>query len=227
MNDDGDIIKPNFKSVYATMKIGNTSDSMISYFELLSKMMKNEIDSKDLRIRDMNNIVWTFDNEGNFIKVDNFGTEFLCEHYSDVEFPSLMVEILGDDQETINKKEASKKVLLKLENLYMDLSMTIDNCQGCMDDLDLAFAELNVYSDLIEYLGGNVKDNYSRMVDDWYEKQRKLDEKEKERKNPTFPTTKTSMLDFLNDEDKVSDAIVDLILTVNEISHKLNNKQEI
>ena len=176
MDDVDNIIKPNFKKIYATMKIGCTSGDMISYFELLSMMAKNEIDYRDLRIRDMNNNMWTYDNEGNFIKVDNFGTEFLCEHYSDVEFPTLMVEILKDDQETINKKEATKKVLLKLENLYMDLSMTIDNCQGCMDDLDLAFAELNVYSDLIEYLGGNVKDNYSRMVDDWYAKQRKIEE---------------------------------------------------
>lgn len=227
MDDVDNIIKPNFKKIYATMKIGCTSGDMISYFELLSMMAKNEIDYRDLRIRDMNNNMWTYDNEGNFIKVDNFGTEFLCEHYSDVEFPTLMVEILKDDQETINKKEATKKVLLKLENLYMDLSMTIDNCQGCMDDLDLAFAELNVYSDLIEYLGGNVKDNYSRMVDDWYAKQRKIEEQEKDRKNPTFPSTKTSILDFIDEGNKVSDAIVDLVLTVNEISHKLNNKQEI
>lgn len=224
IDDIDDLIKPNFKSVNATTKIDNNTNKM-TYFELLTKMSKNEIDFKDMKIKDSNGIVWSYDNDGNFIRECNFGIEFLCEHYNDLEFPSLVVEILPDEPETTLKKEALKKVLSKIESLYMDLNMTIDNCQGCMDNLDLAFVELDVYRDIIEYLGGNVKANYERMVNEWFAKQRKLDEKEKARKHPIFQSTQTCILDFISDDDKVSKAIVDLVLTINDIADKLNKQQ--
>lgn len=225
MENDCDKLKPNFKTVNATLKIENQNNDM-SYFELLTKISRKEIETKNLKIKDNNNIVWTFDCNGDFIRDDNFGTEFLSEHYSDVELPQLRVQPLNSEPEQSSMSKATQKVLLELENMYMDLNMTIDNCQGCMDNLDEAFDRLNIYKCLIEFLGGNVKDNYQRMVEDWYSKRRIEEQKEQERKHPIFPKTQSSFFDFVMDDSLYGKTFADILLTINEISNKLNEQQK-
>ena len=81
--------------------------------------------------------------------------------------------------------EARKTVLKEIEDLYMDLSMEIDNCQGCMDGLDEAFEELRIYKDLIRYLGGNIDKNHKEVLDRWYEKAKKREKEENNVKERT------------------------------------------
>ena len=68
--------------------------------------------------------------------------------------------------------QAKDKLREELEFRYMNLNMEIDNCQGCMEGLNEAFAELKVLKDTIKYLGIDLdqEGQYKRILDNWYKK---------------------------------------------------------
>ena len=69
-----------------------------------------------------------------------------------------------------------------IERKYIDLDMEIDCCQGCMSNLNQAFEELKIYSDIVKFLGGNIEGKRQELVDDWYKRARAREEKENKEK---------------------------------------------
>ena len=58
------------------------------------------------------------------------------------------------------------------------------------------------------------------MIEEWFK--RANEQAKQEQKNKKFEPTQTCMLDFVEDKSKYGKAILDLVLTVNGIVHKLN-----
>lgn len=67
------------------------------------------------------------------------------------------------------KARARERVIETLEMNYMDLEMEMDACQGCMENLDVAFKELDILKKLIRYLGGDIDAHKQEVVDKWWE----------------------------------------------------------
>lgn len=65
---------------------------------------------------------------------------------------------------------AVQNIIEELEDLYMDLNMDIDNCQGCMTNLDSAFKQLELYKELVGYLGGELDKDLDIMMERWHDR---------------------------------------------------------
>lgn len=209
------------KEVNGVLKLEN---EFIPYFKLLQQIRNSEMDLDNLLIIDDNDNRWVFTKEyGSFVKDDRNDNTFLSEYYDDIMLPGLMVKIINEPKKPNLNDEAKAKVLNELEMMFMDLEMTIDNCQGCMDDLEFHFERLKVYQSLIEFLGGNLTTNKPRMVEEWFK--RTNEQAKQENLKKIFEPAQTCMLDFIEDKSKYGKAILDLILTVNAIVNKLNEKE--
>lgn len=162
-------------------------------------------------IDDKLNYQWKYDEKQQSFK--NLETsEYLSETFTDMELVNLMIKKVSKINESKECLEARNKVLHKIEQIYMNLEMTIDNCQGCMDNLDEAFEELNIYRQLIKLLGGDAQKDYKRILDEWYDR-RKKEEAEKENKKK-FESVKgrVNLLTSNNEKDKL---LFDIINTLN------------
>lgn len=121
---------------------------------------------------------------------------------------------------------AMKNVIKYLENQYMDLEMSIDNCQGCMDGLEDAFEELAIYKSILASLGVdlNNKETMQRITDEWFAKMKHLEEAEKAKMNNLFEHTPAS-IDLLISNNPKDKLLGDAIVKINNILDYLKEKQ--
>ena len=108
----------------------------------------------------------------------------------------------------------------------------IDACQGCMEDLDKQFKKVNLYQNLLEYMGVNVKEQRDEKFSKWYheqiERQNKEDEKKKEFKksiyNPITIPFDILTESFKNKDNESLKLIVDTCQKINDLLKYLKNK---
>lgn len=127
------------------------------------------------------------------------------------------------------RNEATHNIIDFLEKYYMDLEMEIDNCQGAMDGLDIAFEELNILKELVKYLGGDIDAHKQELVDKWFKDAREkaeVEKQENERKDAIikryeFPMVKTLKWKDTQEYNDIRDILVDMSIKVNEICDKM------
>lgn len=108
----------------------------------------------------------------------------------------------------------------------MDLEMSIDNCQGCMDGLDDAFEELAIYKTILASLGVDLNDKATmkRMTDEWFAKRRQEEEAEKAKMNNLFEHVGSS-IDLLISKNPKDEVLFNVVHKTNMILDYLKEKQ--
>lgn len=101
-----------------------------------------------------------------------------------------------------------------------------------MEDLDKQFKKVNLYQNLLEYMGVNVKEQRDEKFSKWYqeqiERQNKEDEKKKEFKksiyNPITIPFDILTESFENKDNESLKLIVDTCQKINDLLKYLKNK---
>ena len=123
------------------------------------------------------------------------------------------------------KQDLIKELMLK----YIDLDIELDSCQGCTDNLQSKFNELNFYKSQIENLGGNFEKlkkemyskRYNELIKQQKEEERIVKEKDKIIKYLTLNLLSKDNLSILDNE--MLPIIFDIQGKINEICDILRN----
>lgn len=225
--EDEDIKLNPTKKVIKGKIILDKDDSKIPYYTLLKMIKNNEIERNGLQFIDDKYKMWKWDEDiKGFIYVntdDRYDDylKYLTDEYDELELVDLLVTIVPHQKEEDTPKYiATQKVIDMIETMYMDLNMEIDNCQGCMDGLDEAFAELAIYKDIVKFLGGNIENHIQELTNKWYEnvrKNREETEREQARKDKVIEKLPLPLLDLINESEPVRNVLWKQNDKINEI----------
>lgn len=226
MEDEDIKLNPTRKVIKGKI-ILDKDDSKIPYYTLLKMIKNNEIERNGLQFIDDKYKMWKWDEDiKGFINVntddryDNY-IQYLTDEYDELELVDLLVTIVPHQKEEDTPKYiATQKVIDMIETMYMDLNMEIDNCQGCMDGLDEAFAELAIYKDIVKFLGGNIENHIQELTNKWFEnarKRREETEKEQARKDKVIEKLPLPLLDLINESEPVRNVLWKQNDKINEI----------
>ena len=106
----------------------------------------------------------------------------------------------------MNSKSKHKKIpnykynLIKhLKYKYWELDLELDSCQGCCEDLDGKFKELEFYKEQVKQLGDDINKDSDKIINNIYKKWRQEETKckqEEERKDKIIK--KLSFIDLID-----------------------------
>lgn len=226
MEDEDIKLNPTRKVIKGKI-ILDKDDSKIPYYTLLKMIKNNEIERNGLQFIDDKYKMWKWDEDiKGFMNVniddryDNY-IQYLTDEYDELELVDLLVTIVPHQKEEDTPKYiATQKVIDMIETMYMDLNMEIDNCQGCMDGLDEAFAELAIYKDIVKFLGGNIENHIQELTNKWFEnarKRREETENEQARKDKVIEKLPLPLLDLINESEPVRNVLWKQNDKINEI----------
>ena len=133
---------------------------IITYLDLLNKIANKEINPYNYIVV-YNDTSYSY-NGLTFVDVNKIPlVQRLTQ--SESAFINLTVVLykLEDISNTKSKEDntirrAKKDIIDELWDMYLSLDWDIDACQGCMNDLDKQFKKVNIYKNLLEFLGINV-----------------------------------------------------------------------
>ena len=78
-----------------------------------------------------------------------------------------------DTWDTMEPEEAYNlalnRVIQHLAEEYVKMDIDLDSCQGCVENLNSIFMELDIYNDIITYLGGDLSKMKNQLIKDYYE----------------------------------------------------------
>lgn len=131
-------------------------------------------------------------------------------------------------------ERAKKEVIDMLETKYMDLEMEIDACQGAMGGLNQAFEELNIYKNLVKYLGGDIDAHIQELTDRWFKNADNENKKTKKNQSTIDTTIKRLPLNLVElmelktcNQARAGEIIINQFLDIqskiNEICEKFKN----
>lgn len=128
-------------------------------------------------------------------------------------------------------RRAKKDIIEELWDMYFSLDWDIDACQGCMNDLDKQFKKVNIYKNLLEFLGVNVDKERERKFNIWYSAEiKKQNEKEEEKKKLLQPIkydwSKLTHIDTFSQGKDIASCLVDINFKINEIINYLNKEKQ-
>jgi hypothetical protein len=206
----------------------------ITYLELLNKIKNKEINPYNYYIID-DSVTYIYDG---LEFVDKNNTTLLSKYAQSQN--SIMYSLLSVEKQPKGFKNhedkiirrAKKDIIEELWDMYLRLDWNIDACQGCMEDLDKQFKKVNLYQNLLEYMGVNVKEQRDEKFSKWYqeqiERQNKEDEKKKEFKksiyNPITIPFDILTESFENKDNESLKLIVDTCQKINDLLKYLKNK---
>ena len=217
----------NEKTIKGTMFV-EKPDGRVPYILVLKKIKNNEINPNDFIFLDDEGISWVWSSdcealeslEKDYYFSDVKSSKFLTDEYGDLDLVDLSLLLIPKtNSESTPKITAKNKIIDELEQNYIELSMEIDNCQGSMSNLDEALEMLNIYKELVKYLGGNVDEHLQELTDNWFKKTRLEDENkaiEQKRKDEVIKklpldivnlitVDKNIMTTFIKQNDKINE----------------------
>lgn len=195
--------------------------------DLLQKINNNEILTADLKIEDGNGVKWMYNT---IAKQFTNQSDRLLTYYNDIELLFLPVKVLPREIKlNIAEEKALKEVIIEIEDMYEEIEQELDACQGCINNLDVYFAKLDLYKNIVKSLGGDIDKDKKEMVDRFYKKAKEQDEI-KNNKNEIIKSiyTKINMpLDvFLSNEPK-DKLLFDLYMKTNDICKFLSDNYKL
>lgn len=208
---------------------------VITYLDLLNKIAKKEINPYNYIVV-YNNTSYSY-NGLTFVDVNKIPlVQRLTQ--SESAFINLTVVLykLEDISNTKSKEDntirrAKKDIIDELWDMYLSLDWDIDACQGCMNDLDKQFKKVNIYKNLLEFLGINVDKERERKFDKWYKEQiYKQNEEQKEKEKLLQPIKydweKLTHIDTFSQGKDIASCLVDINFKINEIINYLNKEKQ-
>ena len=226
-----------------------TDGEPIKMLHLLYQIDLGQINTDNLAIEDEFGHKWIYSTEfADFIQKNSAQDlitpqyKFFQEYWGGdkcMDFLDIKVIILKDNitlndtvdnSDTIAYMKAKNNVTKVIEKLYMDLNMEIDNCQGCMDDLDVAFKELSIYSEILQKICNiDVEKDHGRMYTEWCDNYKKEQVKREKELNPIFNKFKFNALDMIemNDTSKLAKIVLDFLMDYNINIDTLNTQEKL
>lgn len=208
---------------------------IITYLDLLNKIANKEINPYNYIVV-YNDTSYSY-NGLTFVDVNKIPlVQRLTQ--SESAFINLTVVLykLEDISNTKSKEDntirrAKKDIIDELWNMYLSLDWDIDACQGCMNDLDKQFKKVNIYKNLLEFLGINVDKERERKFDKWYKEQiHKQNEEQKEKEKLLQPIKydweKLTHIDTFSQGKDIASCLVDINFKINEIINYLNKEKQ-
>lgn len=223
------------KTIPCTMRVKTdlTKTNKIPYFELLTRIKNNEVETEELFVKVTNfndREIYRY-SDGCFITKDGL---YITDSYDDMDLVDIILEIQQYEKESPEdtlKAQVTEDVIEEIEDLWADLDMQIDNCQGCMSGLEEAFARLKIYEDIIKYLGGDLSITKSAAIDRWYKRAREAEDmckKIKAEKDAVITTLNLPPLDLVmlqGREPVIGNALISIQDKINEICTLLRNSK--
>lgn len=208
---------------------------VITYLDLLNKIANKEINPYNYIVV-YNDTSYSY-NGLTFVDVNKIPlVQRLTQ--SESAFINLTVVLykLEDISNTKSKEDntirrAKKDIIDELWDMYLSLDWDIDACQGCMNDLDKQFKKVNIYKNLLEFLGINVDKERERKFDKWYKEQiHKQNEEQKEKEKLLQPIKydweKLTHIDTFSQGKDIASCLVDINFKINEIINYLNKEKQ-
>ena len=208
---------------------------IITYLDLLNKIANKEINPYNYIVV-YNDTSYSY-NGLTFVDVNRIPlVQRLTQ--SESAFINLTVVLykLEDISNTKSKEDntirrAKKDIIDELWDMYLSLDWDIDACQGCMNDLDKQFKKVNIYKNLLEFLGINVDKERERKFDKWYKEQiykqnKEQKEKEKLLQPIKYDWKKLTHIDTFSQGKDIASCLVDINFKINEIINYLNKKKQ-
>lgn len=208
---------------------------IITYLDLLNKIANKEINPYNYIVV-YNDTSYSY-NGLTFVDVNKIPlVQRLTQ--SESAFINLTVVLykLEDISNTKSKEDntirrAKKDIIDELWDMYLSLDWDIDACQGCMNDLDKQFKKVNIYKNLLEFLGINVDKERERKFDKWYKEQiHKQNEEQKEKEKLLQPIKydwkKLTHIDTFSQGKDIASCLVDINFKINEIINYLNKEKQ-
>lgn len=219
-----------FKDFLGTIKEFNQNEQgknvkTFNLFEILHLIKTKNIPEDDLYITDSNDNIWQWDKKTCCFCDGREDPMTITGRYNLIELFDLTFTIKVLTRQN-NPSTAMKTVIKYLENQYIDLEMSIDNCQGCMDGLEDAFEELAIYKSILASLGVdlNNQETKKRITNEWFTKRKQEDDIEKSKMNELFTHCKVPM-DLLISEDSKDKTLFNTIQKINSILDYLKENQ--
>lgn len=204
----------------------NGYDDYIPFIELLQKIRNNEILTANLKIEDTYGTIWIYNTSKEFTSGDNK----IVDYFSPSELLNLYVRILPREIKTNTSEDIAKKeVITEIEDMYEELYQELDACQGCCDNLDIKFAKLRLYKDIVKFLGRDIKQDEQQMVYRFYKKakENKQIEEEIENHKNDIISTLSLPLNLFCLENETSESILNLYFKVNDICNFLRDNYKL
>ena len=208
---------------------------VITYLDLLNKIAKKEINPYNYIV--VYNATSYSYNGLAFVDINKQPlTRSLVQNESACINKYIVLNKIKNISNTKNKEDntirrAKKDIIEELWNKYLSLDWDIDTCQGCMNDLDKQFKKVNIYKNLLEFLGINVDKERERKFDKWYKEQiHKQNEEQKEKEKLLQPIKydweKLTHIDTFSQGKDIASCLVDINFKINEIINYLNKEKQ-
>ena len=208
---------------------------IITYLDLLNKIANKEINPYNYIVV-YNDTSYSY-NGLTFVDVNKIPlVQRLTQ--SESAFINLTVVLykLEDISNTKSKEDntirrAKKDIIDELWDMYLSLDWDIDACQGCMNDLNKQFKKVNIYKNLLEFLGINVDKERERKFDKWYKEQIHKQNEEKKKKEKLlqpikYDWEKLTHIDTFSQGKDIANCLVNINFKINEIINYLNKKKQ-
>jgi gas vesicle protein len=221
------------------MKTDNIKTEKIAYFDILKYIKEEKIEPNSYTYLDNKGITWSYsDDIRGFEHIENgYGfcddkyKEFLTEKYDELDLLDLYLTLIPIENKIETPRyKAIQEIIDNLEQQYMDLSMEIDNCQGCMTDVDVAVEKLNIYEELVKSLGGNIKEHLQELTDNWFNKAKEMQDKvEKEiaKKDEVIKPLPFPALELMDVDEHIRTILWNQNDKINEICEILRADEQI
>lgn len=160
-------------------------------------------------------------NNGEWIAIDENNNKWKYNKDSNI-----FVQINKSNPFSVDN-QVLEKLRMEFEDRWMDLNISIDNCQGCMDGLDEAFDELKLLKQIVAFLCGDIDRDYELILNKAYNRYKEAEKKKQEETAKKDEIIKPLEVDFRKIvvmEDPYKDIIFDLIWKVQEIIGKMRDK---
>lgn len=202
------------------------ADDYILFIELLQKIRNNEIITANLKIEDTYGNIWIYNTSKEFTN----GNNKIVDYFSPSELLNLYIRILPREIKTNTSEDIAKEeVITEIEDMYEELDQELDVCQGCCDNLDIKFAKLRLYKDIVKFLGRDIEQDKQHMVNRFYKKakeKKQIEEEIETHKNDVINTLSLP-LDLLFIKNETSESILNLYFKVNDICNFLRDNYKL
>lgn len=213
------------------------ADGQVPYVVVLKRIKNKELNPNQfIFIDSTRHESWIWSDEYNGMESLNkdyyFGdctsSKYLTDDFDELDLIDLYLTLVPKEkEEDTSEIIAKKEIIEEIESQYMDLNMEIDNCQGCMDGLDEAFAKLRIYKDIVKYLGGDIDAHLQELTDKWFAEAHEKslqEEKEQQQKDEVIKNLPFPLLDLITESNPVRDVLWKQNDKINEICNILREK---
>lgn len=158
--------------------------------------------------------------------------KIIFEVYNPKDLQFIEFEPYYDISYNENKQKADEKcsegyqnIVKLIEALYIDTKMELNNCQGCAEDRDITFVELQTLAGILRYLKIDPIKDEERLIKEWYKRKDEERKEEIENDNKLFNHIRCPIAWHCSESNQDSFYWLKTIEKINDVLDYLKNNQ--